>query len=91
MDKLGLVNGSVVAIATDHVPRDGDVVVARLGEEVTLKLFRRIDDRRVELRPESTNAEHGPLVVNAEADQLHIEGFMVGAVIGPATGMAFFD
>ena len=91
MDRLGLVNGSVVAIATDHVPRDGDVVVARLGEEVTLKRFRRIDDRHVELRPESTNAAHRPQVVDAETERLHVEGVMVGALIGPAADLAFFD
>ena len=91
MNKLGLTDGSVVAIATDRDPKNGDVVVARLGEQVTLKRFRRIDDRHVELQPASTNEEHRPQVVDAEAEQLHIEGVMVGALIGPATEMAFFD
>ena len=91
MNKLGLTDGSVVAIATDRVPRDGDVIVARLGKQVTLKRFKRIDDRRVELRPESTDEAHEPQIVDAEAGRLHVEGVTVGALIGPATDMAFFD
>lgn len=91
MNKLGLTDGSVVAIATDQIPKDGDVVVARLGEQVTLKRYKRIDDRHVELRPESTNTEHRPQVVDAETDHLHVEGVMVGALIGPATEMALLD
>ena len=91
MNRLGLTDGSVVAIATDRIPQDGDVIVARLGEQVTLKRYKRIDDRHVELRPESTNKKHRPNIVDAEAELLHIEGVMVGALIGPATDMAFFD
>ena len=91
MNRLGLTDGSVVAIATDRIPQDGDVIVARLGEQVTLKRYKRIDDRHVELRPESTNEAHRPQVVDVEAEQLHIEGVMVGALIGPAKEMAFFD
>ncbi|MYD93360.1 MAG: repressor LexA [Chloroflexi bacterium] len=91
MNRLGLTDGSVIAVATDRVPKDGDVVVARLGEQVTLKRYKRVDDRHVELRPESTNEEHRLQVVDAEAEQLHIEGVMVGALIGPATELAFFD
>ena len=84
-------NGSVIAVAADQVPRDGDIVVARLGMNVTLKRFRRIDDRHVELRPESTNRKHEPLVVDAEAERLYIEGVMVGALVGPAADIMFFD
>ena len=55
LNRLGLTDGSVVAVAAGRVPGDGDVVVARLGTEVALRRFRRINARRVELRPESTN------------------------------------
>ena len=50
---VGLRDRDVVAIRKTKTPKSGDVVVARFGDEVTLKRFVRIDDRHVELRPES--------------------------------------
>ena len=38
--------------------RNGDIVVPRIGQEVTLKRYERVDARRVELQPVSTNPEH---------------------------------
>ena len=91
LNRFGLTDGSVVAIAAGRVPADGDDDVARLGTEMRLRRYRRIDARRVELRPESTNTGHQPRVVDAKAGQLQIEGVMVGALIGPASGLPSFD
>ncbi len=62
-----------------------------MGEQVALKRYRRIDDWRVELRAESTNAAHRPQVVDADTGQLHVEGVMVAALVGAAAAMPFFD
>ena len=82
MNRLGLVTGSVVACRSQSTARTRDVVVARLGEEVTLKRFVRLDRRRVELRPESTNAEHKAIEVDLKRDAFEICGIAVGALIG---------
>lgn len=89
MDKLGLRTGTVVAVKVQSVAENGDVVVARLGDEVTLKRFLRLDERRVELRPESTNSEHRTIAVDLERTELHIDGVAVGALIG--TGFNLTD
>ena len=82
MNVLGLVTGSVVAVKSQSTARNGDVVVARLEDEVTLKRFIRLDRRRVELRPESTNPEHQPIEVDLKTDAFEVCGVAVGALIG---------
>ena len=88
MDRLGLRTGTVVAVKAQAVAENGDVVVARLGDEVTLKRFVRVDERRVELRPESTNSEHQCIAVDLETTELHIDGVAVGALIGQGFNLA---
>ena len=57
LDRAGFRTGDVVAVKRNPDVRDGDLVVARIGQEITLKRFRRINSGCVELQPESTNAE----------------------------------
>ena len=82
MDKLGLRTGTVVAVKAQAVAENGDVVVARIEDEVTLKRFVRLDERRVELRPESTNSVHQCIEVDIARTELNIDGIAVGALIG---------
>ena len=82
MDRLGFVTGSVVAVRSQPTAENGEVIVARLEEEITLKRYFRMDERRVELRPESTNPEHQPIEVDLESDVFEIAGIAVGALIG---------
>ena len=82
MNLLGFVTGSVVAVKSQPTADNGEVIVARLEEEVTLKRYFRKDERRVELRPESTNPEHQPIEIDLETDAFEITGVAVGALIG---------
>ena len=58
------------------------MVVARFGDEVTLKRFFRRDERHVELRPDSRNPEHKAIKIDLAKHILHIDGVAVGALIG---------
>ena len=58
------------------------MVVARIGDQVTLKRYHRVDQVRVELLPESTNPEHQPIVVDLETETFEICGVAVGALLG---------
>ena len=82
MDRLGFVTGSVVAVKAQSDAENGQVVVAKIGEELTLKRFMRVDERNVELRPESSNPEHQPIRVDLEQEAFEIAGVAVGALIG---------
>ena len=49
---------------------------------MTLKRFVRIDKRHVELRPDSHNDEHKTMEIDLAKHILHIDGIVVGALIG---------
>ena len=91
MDRTGFRDSDVVAIRSTPQAKNGHVVVARLGDEVTLKRFVRFDERHVELRPDSHNPElrpdshnpeHRPIKIDLATHILHIDGVAVGALIG---------
>ena len=83
MSRLGLVDGSTVAIRSQPTALNGQVVVARIEDEVTLKRFVRLDERRVELRPESFEPGHETIEVDLEKETAFaICGIAVGALIG---------
>ena len=83
MDRVGYGSGDIVAVRRNPEPNEGDVVIARIGQEVTLKCFHRADPDRIELQPRSSNAEHKPIVIDETTTDWEIVGVVVGAMIGP--------
>ena len=83
MDLVGYQSGDIVAVKRNPDPHDGDVVIARIGQEITLKCFHRPDDERIEPQPRSTNPAHRPIVLDAHTEDWEIVGVVVGAMIGP--------
>ena len=81
MDKVGFASGDVVAVQREREPQQGDVVVARIGDGITLKRFERRDENAIELHPESANPEHEPIGVGP-GDDAQIVGVVVGAIVG---------
>ena len=82
MNGLGLQTGDMVAIKARREAHNGEVVVARLGNEVTLKRYRRLDRRHVLLEPVSDNPAHEPIPVDLAEEDLQIDGVVVGTLIG---------
>ncbi|MCK6449173.1 MAG: repressor LexA [Planctomycetes bacterium] len=62
---LGIFDGDIVIVRRDAAVRNGDVVVARVDGEATVKSFFRSPER-IELRP--ANPEFATLVVTAERE-----------------------
>ena len=60
MDRVGFVTGDVIAVQCKREPVNGEVIGARLGNEVTLKRFWCRDAITIKLQPESSNPEHRP-------------------------------
>ena len=88
MDRVGYGSGDIVAVRRNPEPNEGDVVIARIGQEVTLKCFHRAGRDRIELQPRSSNPEHQPIVIDGTTADWEIVGVVVGAMIGarPTTG-----
>ena len=88
MDRVGYGSGDIVAVRRNPEPSEGDVVIARLGHEITLKCFHRAGRDRIELQPRSSNPEHQPIVIDGTTADWEIVGVVVGAMIGarPTTG-----
>ncbi|WP_136063921.1 transcriptional repressor LexA [Modicisalibacter radicis] len=79
MRDAGILEGDLLAVhRTDRV-RDGQIVVARLEDDVTVKRFKR-EGHRVWLLAE--NPEFEPIEVDLNHDHLEIEGVGVGVIRG---------
>ena len=83
MSSVGYRTGDIIAIKRTPNASDGDVVMARIGTEITLKCFHRPSEDRVELRPCSKNPEHCAIVIDEQTEDWEIVGVVVGAMIGP--------
>ncbi|MDH4581747.1 transcriptional repressor LexA [Pseudomonas sp. BN415] len=77
MKDVGIYDGDLLAVHSTREARNGQVVVARLGEEVTVKRFKREGDK-VWLIAE--NPEFAPIEVNLNEQDLVIEGLSVGVI-----------
>ena len=62
--------------------RDDDIVLARIGTDVTLTRLECIDAETVELRPRSAKPEHEAVRVGPRTDNFEIVGVEVAAIVG---------
>jgi repressor LexA len=77
MRDVGILDGDLLAVHRTAEARNGQIIVARLQDEVTVKRLRR-NGPIVELLPE--NPEFSPIVVDLRQDFLAIEGLAVGVI-----------
>ena len=78
MRDVGIMDGDLLAVKQAKEARNGQIVVARLGDEVTVKRFKRTHDT-IELLPE--NPDFQPIVVQP-GEPFEIEGLAVGLIRG---------
>ena len=77
MKDIGILDGDLLAVARTREARNGQIVVARLGDEVTVKRFQRTA-QGIELLPE--NADFQPIVVPPDSTDFELEGLAVGLI-----------
>ena len=77
MRDIGILDGDLLAVHKTQDVRNGQVVVARIDDEVTVKRFER-KGSVVRLLPE--NEELQPIVVDLTQEALSIEGLAVGVI-----------
>ena len=76
MIDIGILDGDLLAVQKANTARKGEIVVARVDDEVTVKRFERSGRNRVLLHAE--NAEYETIDVDLKNQEFAIEGKMVG-------------
>jgi repressor LexA len=77
MRDAGIGDGDLLAVHRAPEARNGQIVVARLQDDVTVKRFRR-QQHRVQLLPE--NPDFAPIEIDLRTDACVIEGIAVGVI-----------
>jgi repressor LexA len=77
MRDVGILDGDLLAVAKAETARNGQIVVARVGDEVTVKRYQR-EGQAVRLLAE--NPEFSPIEVDLAKQEFAIEGLAVGVL-----------
>jgi repressor LexA len=75
MRDAGIMDGDLLAVKKVDSAKNGQIVVARLGDEVTVKRYKKTGSV-IELLPE--NPDFQPIRVESTADDFALEGLAVG-------------
>jgi len=78
MKDVGILDGDLLAVQNTETARDGQIVVARIEDEVTVKRLKRSGQNVLKLLPE--NPDYEPIVVDLRHTQCVIEGISVGVI-----------
>ena len=78
MINAGIHDGDLVAVSRTPVANQGDIVVVRIDEEVTLKRWNRVSGNHIQLIAE--NDDYAPIELRAGESEVNIEGKAVGVI-----------
>jgi repressor LexA len=76
MIEVGIFENDLIAINKKMPVKIGNIVVARINDEVTVKTLNKISDNLVVLKPE--NSSYSEIEINPKKDNLVFEGTCVG-------------
>jgi len=76
MRDAGIMDGDLLAVQATKEAKNGQIVMARIGDEVTVKRFRR-NKQQIELHPENPDYQ---IIVVEPGDPFEIEGLAVGLI-----------
>jgi repressor LexA len=86
MRDAGILDGDLLAVHATSEVYDGQIVVARLGDEVTVKRLHRLGNGSGRLYLLSENPSFEPIPVDLRTQELVIEGLGVGVIRRFASG-----
>lgn len=78
MIDVGILDGDLLAVHKTPQARGGEIVVARVEDEVTVKRLRRKSSSKLLLLPE--NRDYEPIEVDLRRQEFAIEGLSVGVI-----------
>jgi len=74
MKEAAILEGDLVLVRPQPFVEQGEIAVARIGDEATVKRFYRIDGR-VELHPE--NSDYQPIICDSDQEDFRVLGKVV--------------
>ncbi|QIG04569.1 transcriptional repressor LexA [Proteus sp. ZN5] len=77
MKDIGIMDGDLLAVHKTQDVHNGQVIVARIEDEVTVKRFKK-SGNKIELHAE--NPEFSPIVVDLREQSFTVEGLAVGVI-----------
>lgn len=77
MKDIGILDGDLLAVHQTSQAKNGEIVVARIEDEVTVKRFQK-DQHKVQLIAE--NPDFAPIEIDLRHQELNIEGLAVGVL-----------
>jgi repressor LexA len=79
MIEVGILDGDLLAVHSTPVAKNGDIIVARIENEVTVKRLQRTNQKHLlHLLPE--NKDYQPIIVDLREQAFAIEGLSVGVL-----------
>lgn len=79
MRDAGILDGDLLAVRRAQNASNGQIIVARINDEATVKRFRR-DGHIVKLIPENSDPAYQPIVIDLREQELTIEGYALGVI-----------
>ena len=76
MVDVGIYENDLIGVNKNNPVKVGSIVIARIGEEVTVKTLESISSKQVVLKAE--NSEYSNIEINTEKDEIVFEGTCVG-------------
>ena len=76
MVDVGIYENDLIGVNKNNPVKVGSIVIARIGEEVTIKTLESISSKQVVLKAE--NSEYSDIEINPEKDEIVFEGTCVG-------------
>lgn len=76
MNEVGIIDGNLVLVKQQYTAENGDLVVALIDDEATIKEFHKNNDAIV-LKPRSTEQKHQPIILTRD---FRIQGIVVATI-----------
>jgi repressor LexA len=76
MDEANINDGDLVLVRQQPMAEDGDIVVALIDDEATIKEFRSANNSVI-LKPRSSNKKHKPIILT---DNFQVQGVVVATI-----------
>ena len=76
MVDVGIYENDLIGVNKENPVKVGSIVIARIGEEVTVKTLESISSKQVVLKAE--NSDYSNIEINPEKDEIVFEGTCVG-------------